>query len=308
VDDPSAEGQKKLEHNTLGAALNDPQDHRFPMSLVYQPLDEIRDYFGDDVGLYFSWLGTYTRMLFLQSTLGLIVMAYQPFAGAEHPLDCNFFGCGVAYNPLTIYYSVYVGIWSTLFIETWHRRENELRFLWGTEKLSQIEQPRPSFDGELDTNPETGRQLLVVKSQSAQYMKIFASTMASIMFILFTVASAVAAQMVRYVDTGCKTTTEDVSMWNAAGDGVMVPRVDCGIVEKKKFEMMSAGLNLTIIAVYGAIFEGLADWLTEWENHRTQSEYDNSRVGKNFLFQFVNNYFVLFYIAYLREVDRKSVV
>ena len=38
------------------------------------------------------------------------------------------------------------------------------------------------------------------------------------------------------------------------------------------------------------------------ENHRTQSEYDNSRVGKNFLFQFVNNYFVLFYIAYLREV------
>ena len=28
------------------------------------------------------------------------------------------------------------------------------------------------------------------------------------------------------------------------------------------------------------------------ENHRTQSEYDNSRVGKNFLFQFVNNYFV----------------
>ena len=72
--------------------------------------------------------------------------------------------------------------------------------------------------------------------------------------------------------------------------------------EKKKYEMMSAALNLTIIAVYGAMFEALADWLTEWENHRTQSEYDNSRVGKNFLFQFVNNYFVLFYIAYLREV------
>ena len=233
------------------------------MSLVYQPLEEIRDYFGDDVGLYFSWLGTYTRMLFLQSTLGLFVMLYQPIAGAEYP-ECDFFGCGVAYNPLTIYYSVYVGIWSTLFIETWHRRENELRFLWGTEKLSQIEQPRPSFEGELDTNPETGRQLLVVKSQSAQYVKIFASTMASICFILFTVASAVAAQMVRYIATGCAKTDEDREGTSPDAIAAGGPLLECGLVDMKKYEMASAALNLTIIAVYGAIFEVFADFLTEW--------------------------------------------
>lgn len=268
-----------MEFNTFGAAKNTRAEHNFPVSLWYQPLEEIRDYFGDDVGLYFSWLGTYTQALLLQSTLGMLVMIYQPIAGAKNPA-CDFFGCGVAYNPMTIFYSVYVGIWSTIFIESWHRRENELRFLWGTEKLSQIEQPRPSFDGELDTNPETGRQLLVVKSQSVQYLKIIASTLVSVGFILFTIASAVAAQMVRYIDPG------DVE----------------GIIEKKKYELLSAALNLTIIGVYGAVFEALADYLTEWENHRTQSEYDNSRVGKNFLFQFVNNYFVLFYIAYLREV------
>ena len=45
-----------------------------------------------------------------------------------------------------------------------------------------------------------------------------------------------------------------------------------------------------------------ADSLCEWENHRTESEFENSRVTKNFLFQFINNYFVLFYIAYLREI------
>lgn len=268
-----------LEFNTLGAAKNVRAAHKFPVSLWYQPLEEIRDYFGDDVGLYFSWLGTYTKALLLQSALGMVVMVYQPIAAAKEP-ECNFFGCGVAYNPLTIFYSVYVGIWSTIFIETWHRRENELRFLWGTEKLSQIEQPRASFVGELDTNPETGRQLLVVKSQSTQYAKVIASTMVSVAFILFTIASAVAAQMVRYIKV------EDAQ----------------GLLEQKKYEMLSAGLNLTIIGVYGFIFEALADYLTEWENHRTQSEYDNSRVGKNFLFQFVNNYFVLFYIAYLREV------
>ena len=280
VDSPDGEDGTILEFNTFGAAKNTRSEHSFPVSLWYQPIEEIRDYFGDDVGLYFSWLGTYTQALLLQSTLGMVVMIYQPIAGAKNP-ECDFFGCGVAYNPLTIFYSVYVGIWSTIFIESWHRRENELRFLWGTEKLSQIEQPRPSFEGELDTNPETGRQLIVVKSQTVQYLKVIASTLVSVAFILFTIASAVAAQMVRYVDPG------DVE----------------GLLEKKKYELLSAALNLTIIGVYGAVFEALADYLTEWENHRTQSEYDNARVGKNFLFQFVNNYFVLFYIAYLREVE-----
>ena len=69
-----------------------------------------------------------------------------------------------------------------------------------------------------------------------------------------------------------------------------------------RYKMFSAFLNLAIIGIYGTIFESLATRLTNWENHRTQTQYDNALVVKNFLFQFVNNYFVLFYIAFLREV------
>lgn len=39
------------------------------------------------------------------------------------------------------------------------------------------------------------------------------------------------------------------------------------------------------------------------ENFRTQTEYNDGVIIKNFAFQFVNNYFVLFYIAYLRQVE-----
>ena len=42
-------------------------------------------------------------------------------------------------NPLTFSYSIYVGLWSISFLEAWHRRENELRFTWGTQDLSSIE-------------------------------------------------------------------------------------------------------------------------------------------------------------------------
>eukprot|EP01051_Picozoa_sp_SAG22_P020412 SAG22_NODE_4119_length_1379_cov_1.209375_2_plen_232_part_01 len=56
---------------------------------------------------------------------------------------------------------------------------------------------------------------------------------------------------------------------------------------------MCAGIN-------GQVFYALARKLTNWENHRTQSEVENALVMKNFVFQFINNYFVLFYLAYIR--------
>ena len=114
---PDEQRPAEIELNTFGSAGNRRVEHGFPLNLTYQPLEEIRDYFGDTIGLYFSWLGTYTRALFAFSLLGNVVMAAQPMFG------------GLTNNPLTLAYSIYTGLWSISFIEAWHRRENELRFL-----------------------------------------------------------------------------------------------------------------------------------------------------------------------------------
>ena len=66
---------------------------------------------------------------------------------------------------------------------------------------------------------------------------------------------------------------------------------------KSKYIILSAAANLTIIVIFGWIFERIAESLTQFENHRTESDYSNALVVKNFCFQFVNNYFVLFYIG-----------
>ena len=56
----------------------------------------------------------------------------------------------------------------------------------------------------------------------------------------------------------------------------------------------------------GAIYEVIATWLNDLENYRTDTEYSDGQIQKNFAFQFINNYFVLFYIAYLRQINLPS--
>ena len=46
--------------------------------------------------------------------------------------------------------------------------------------------------------------------------------------------------------------------------------------------------------------------MTEWENHRTQTEWEDSLIIKSFAFQFVNNYFTLFYIGILRQSTKSD--
>ncbi|CAL1549152.1 unnamed protein product, partial [Lymnaea stagnalis] len=42
----------------------------------YQPLDHIREYFGEKIGIYFAWLGFYTAWLLPASIVGVLVFLY----------------------------------------------------------------------------------------------------------------------------------------------------------------------------------------------------------------------------------------
>ena len=57
-------------------------------------------------------------------------------------------------------------------------------------------------------------------------------------------------------------------------------------------------INSVAIPMLNQIFKRVAVRLTDWEMHRTMSEYNNSIAMKLFLFQFVNSYTSLFFIAF----------
>ena len=52
-----------------------------------------------------------------------------------------------------------------------------------------------------------------------------------------------------------------------------------------------------VLLVMSSIFNSVCTRLNEWQNHRTQTEFENSMIMNQFAFDFVNNYFYLFYRA-----------
>lgn len=55
------------------------------------------------------------------------------------------------------------------------------------------------------------------------------------------------------------------------------------------------------IKLFNFLYSFLANWLTDWENHRTQQSYINNLTIKLFLFRFVNSYLSLYYIAFAKD-------
>jgi hypothetical protein len=64
--------------------------------------------------------------------------------------------------------------------------------------------------------------------------------------------------------------------------------------------LTAAVLNLAVLTVLEIFYEKLALRLTEWEYPRTTKDFESSFTFKVFMFEFINYYSFLFYIAFFK--------
>ncbi|XP_069356058.1 anoctamin-10-like isoform X3 [Maniola hyperantus] len=232
-----------------------------------QPLDEISEYFGVKIAMYFAWLGHYTQSLTVPAVVGFVFWVWLGTA--------NDYWKDIAY----VLFSLFNVLWACVYLETWKRYSNVLAYRWGTldQRDELLVEPRPLFQGEMGTSEVTGRP----EPQYAAWRRRVWRHCVSLplMLLCLGVAGLATFALLRTQDWWEETIF--YFSW--------IPRAFLAI----------------LIAVEEEVYARIARWLNDKENYRLETKYENHLILKIALFQFVNSFMSLFYIAfYLQDMDK----
>ncbi|XP_023034609.1 anoctamin-1 isoform X1 [Drosophila willistoni] len=287
----------------------------------YQPLDDIKEYFGVKIGLYFAWLGYYTYMLLLASVVGVICFMYSWLSLKNYvpvkdiclrtntnitmcPLcdwckfwdlkeTCNY--AKITYlidNPSTIFFAVFMSFWAALFLELWKRYSAEITHRWDLTGFDVHEEhPRPQYLARLEHIPPTRTDYVTnMKEPTVPFWRMkLPATVFSFSVVLLLIALAFVALLAVVVYR--------MSMMAALKVGSVPMTTSNAIVVATA---SAAFVNLCLLYVLNYMYNILAEYLTELEMWRTQTQFDDSLTLKIYLLQFVNYYASIFYIAFFK--------
>ncbi|KAK7496840.1 hypothetical protein BaRGS_00011820 [Batillaria attramentaria] len=237
-----------------------------------QPLDSVCKYFGAKIGLYFAFIGHYTTWLLAPALLGIIMWFVQ---------SINQFCEDVSW----VVFSVFNVFWATLYLIHWKRTSATFAYRWGTldKKDDLLKDPRPLYKGDLRKSPITGRMEPHYSNWKRNLFRYFVSTPVIILFLgmVFTTMLLI-FELQEWVNV--LVDKEDIHPYMRFG-----PKV-----------LLAIG-----ISIFDELYKRVALWLNRKENYRLEETHETNLVIKLVLFQFVNSFLSLFYIAfYLRDMDK----
>ncbi|KAG9299480.1 hypothetical protein G9A89_009433 [Geosiphon pyriformis] len=245
-------------------------------SVSNQPLEDIRDYFGERLTLYFAWLGFYTTWLTVAATLGIITVLY----GLIETVRTNGFSHGIEGiskiwdNALTFPFALIMSIWATFFLETWKRYNSALVYDWDTSDFEKEEQPRPEFVGtSVRISPITFKKEIHFPFPE-RFKKVFIST--TVVVISICIVTVTIGVLLKFSKVWIK-----VGIWS---------------------NVVTSLVNLATVLILNTCYGKIAEFLTNFENHRTSTSYQDSLTLKTYLFDFVNFYSALFYILLFKKL------
>ncbi|XP_004083188.1 anoctamin-6 [Oryzias latipes] len=293
-----------------------------------QPLDLIRKYYGEKVGIYFAWLGFYTMMLAVAAVVGLGCFIYglksqetstwskevcDPDIGGKIVMCpqcdlCKYWilnstcetsqKLSIFDNFGTLVFAVFMSIWVTLFLEFWKRYQAELEYEWDTvEFLEQEEPPRPEYEARCiyeRKNPVTGITEKVPFTSCGRCVRIsigIGTVCFWIMLILASIVAIIVYRLAVFITFSYQLRNNNLKNLEPIKEYV-TPQMATSVT--------ASLISFVVIMILNILYERVAIWITNFELPRTRTDYENSLTMKMFLFQFVNYYSSCFYIAFVK--------
>ncbi|KAF3858481.1 hypothetical protein F7725_011682, partial [Dissostichus mawsoni] len=234
-----------------------------------QPLDDICDYFGVKIGMYFAWLGFYTNSMLYPAVIGFLLWILAEADQTSQDICC-------------VVFALFNVVWATLFLERWKRREAELAYRWGTldTPAESLEEPRPQFRGVKRCSPVTGCEEFYYPPWKRAMFRWLVSLPICILCLCFVFLAMLLCLELQEVV---------MEIQELPSITRFIPKILLAIT----------------VTICDEVYKKIAKWLNDMENYRLQSAYENNLIIKMVFFEFINSYLSLFYIGfYLKDMER----
>ncbi|KAJ3310393.1 Anoctamin-7 [Boothiomyces sp. JEL0838] len=237
------------------------------------PVEEIREYFGESVAFYFAWIEYYSIWLIGAIVIGLVAIAYGVYSVMAQQQSY----LTLLDNKGTPFFAFAMSVWSIYFVKYWKRQSNYLSFIWDMDDYHNQEVIRPQWKPTAERiSPITGKEELYEPSSSVRMKRSIALFS---MFLTFLV-------LVGFIVANIALTNFLQARFQISYGG----------------SITSAVFAVFQILVFYPVYHKLVEWLSNFENHKTNTDFNNSLAWKEYVLSFVNNYGLLFFIAIVKPV------
>ena len=258
---------------------NFAQKINMKMLSLNTPYNLARSYLNDDVALYFAWTYHYTKFVSIPAVISLIIFLLAKILTKKAEMLYMFYALGVT-------------VWVQFFIIYWNRTESALKVEWNNDsKEYEKEDKRKEFVGEIKRSIITGKYELHY-SHKKKFINYLVSISVTFVFICI-------ALLINVISLNLRALIPE-----NRHKFLSMPRYKKYSNKKRIFESGSFASQLItpvkniLLTVLGIVFDKVNRLLTDFENHKSNAHYNNSYILKKFIFESINYFFDILYIAF----------
>jgi anoctamin-10 len=236
---------------------------------------KIRNYFGEKIAFYFHFLNFLVVMLILPALVGIPAFILQVvYADDKDGTEKDIF------DTTNTVFACFIVLWAAIFYEWWKQEEVKYSVVWGQTDFEEDQVERVDFSGVFRRSPVDDSREQYFSSWQ-RLLRILASTLVTLFMIGIVIGVIIALfELRQYL----------FEEWQ-------------GKWQEDYIASLIATINAIQILIFNAIFNFIALTMTRFENHKTQTVFEQSLITKTFIFRFVNSFNSLFYIAFIKRTE-----
>lgn len=263
------------------------EQHKFLMKIcpLYEEVELKNDLkiiesnFGQKIVIYFIFFQTFLKFLIYPAIPGLFFLYYFPFIQTT-------------FSHFNHFYSILIVLWAQFFLIAWQRKESELSIEWGSYgKIFKLFDKNKDFKGDPTINLVSG-VLMEKYSKKKRFYQYFISFLESLVFLsIGLLFKIVFLNLKGFIVEGELFFIKSIDLQKKSGFLSKTTNIN---------NILSYIIQNEIIVYLNIIYKKVCGLSTIRENHKTNKAKENSIIIKRFLFEFLNRFSDIGYLAFYK--------